>query len=75
VIVGLRGNGSWVEARRGSPTGKLLYSGVVVPGHRLHLRGRTVWARFGAASNLSITVDGHPVTLFGTYDKTFRSHR
>jgi hypothetical protein len=74
-IVAVRGSGSWIEARRRSPTGKLLYSGVLATGHRLHLRGRTVWARFGAASNLSITVDGHPVTLFGTYDKTFRSHR
>src|SRR5206468_4341174 len=73
VIVGVRGNGSWLEARRGSKTGKVLFSGVVAQGQRVHLRGRRVWAKFGAAGNVAITVDGRPVTLLGTYDKTFRA--
>lgn len=75
VIAGARGNGSWLEARRGSQTGRVLYSGLVEPGRRVHLRGRVIWTRFGAAGNLDITVDGRPVTLTGTYDKTFRARR
>jgi hypothetical protein len=71
VVVGVRGDGSWLEARRGSKQGKLLFSGVVAPGQRVHLRGRRVWATFGAAGNLAITVGGRPVTLMGTYEKTF----
>jgi hypothetical protein len=73
VIVGVRGDGSWIEARRGSKNGKVLFSGVVAPGQRVHLRGRRMWAEFGAAGNLAITVDGRPLTLTGTYEKTFRS--
>lgn len=74
VVRAVRGNGSWLEARRGSATGRVLFRGVLAPGRTLHLRAATLWARFGAASNLSITQDGRPVTLAGTYDKTFR-HR
>jgi hypothetical protein len=34
-----------------------------------------VWARFGAAGNLSVTADGKPVQLLGTFDKLFRPPR
>jgi len=71
LVVGARGDGSWVEARRGSKRGKVLFSGVVAPGQRVRLRGHRIWAEFGAAGNLAITVGGRPVKLIGTYDKTF----
>jgi hypothetical protein len=34
-----------------------------------------VWARFGAAANLEIIVNGRPVRLLGTYEKTFHARR
>lgn len=67
-----RAGGSWIEARRGSRAGRILFAGVLVPGRRLHLRAPRLWVRFGAAGNLSITQDGKLVPLRGTYDKLFR---
>lgn len=71
VRVTAHGNGSWIEVRRGSSTGPVLYRATLVAGQTLHFRARRLWARFGAASNLTITADGRPVSLLGTYDKLF----
>ncbi|MGH2935431.1 MAG: hypothetical protein ACRDL2_13090 [Gaiellaceae bacterium] len=72
VRIVAHGTGSWVEARRGSKTGPVLYRGVLTTGKRLHLRAPRVWAQFGAAGNLSITADGKLLALRGTFDKLFR---
>jgi len=64
--------GSWVEVRRGSQHGRVLYAGVLEPGRRLRFEAPRLWARFGAAGHLRITQDGRPVALQGTYDKLFR---
>jgi hypothetical protein len=71
VRITAHGNGSWVEVRRMSATGPVLYSTTLTDGQTLHARAPRVWARFGAASNLTITADGRPVSLHGTYDKLF----
>jgi hypothetical protein len=63
---------SWLEVRRGSSTGAVLFSGVLDGGRTIRFRGPRLWARFGAAGNLRITQDGRPVPLQGTYDKVFR---
>jgi uncharacterized protein DUF4115 len=63
--------GSWLEVRRGSATGAVLYSGVLSSGQTLHLSGKRLWARFGAASNLSIRANGRPVSLQGTLQGLF----
>ena len=42
-----------------------------VPGTQLHFKAPRVWARLGAAGNLSIVANGRPVSLRGTYDKVF----
>lgn len=62
---------TWLEIRRGSKNGRVLYSGNLSAGHALHFRGARLWARFGAAGNLTITQDGRPVRLQGTYDRLF----
>lgn len=72
VEVVAHGSGSWVEARRGSKSGHVIYLGTLAGGKRLHLRAPRVWAEFGAAGNLAITADGKPVVLRGTFDKLFR---
>jgi hypothetical protein len=64
-------NGSWTEVRRNSATGAILYSATLGDGQSLHLRGRKLWTRFGAASNLTITANGRPVQLQGTIEKLF----
>ena len=63
--------GSWVEAHSGSQTGPLLFRGTLSPGRRLRLDARErIWVRLGAASNLSLTVNGRPppIELEGTLD-------
>lgn len=72
VVIEAIGRGSWLEVRRLSGTGSVLYSGVLEPGRKLRFEGRRLWARFGAAANLRILQDGRPVPLQGTYDKLFR---
>ena len=62
---------TWLEIRRGSKTGPVLYSGNLAPGRTLHFRGSRLWGRFGAAGNLTITQDGRLVPLQGTYDRLF----
>ena len=62
---------SWLELRRDTATGTVVYSGVLPAGHALHVRARRVWARFGAAANLQVTVNGSRVPLQGTIEKTF----
>jgi hypothetical protein len=62
---------TWLEIRRGSKTGPVLYSGNLSPGRTLHFRGSRLWGRFGAAGNLTITQDGRLVPLQGTYDRLF----
>jgi Domain of unknown function (DUF4115) len=63
--------GSWVEAHSGSQTGPLLFRGTVTPGRRLRLAAEErIWVRLGAASNLSLAVNGRPapIELQGTLD-------
>lgn len=66
---------TWLEIRRGSKAGPVLYSGNLSPGRTLHFRGSRLWGRFGAAGNLTITQDGRLVPLQGTYDRLFVVHR
>jgi hypothetical protein len=73
--IAAHGTGSWLEVRRGSATGAVLYSAILTDGGTLHFRAPRLWTRFGAASNLTITADGRPVQLHGTYDKVFVPRR
>jgi hypothetical protein len=75
LSIGAHANGSWLEVRRGSPSGPTLYSGVLLPGQTLHFRAARLWARMGAAGNLDVALDGKPVALQGTYDKLFLPSR
>jgi cytoskeletal protein RodZ len=59
VLAATRGD-SWVEARAGSPTGSVLFSGTLTDGRKVRLSGRRLWIRFGAASNLVFTLNGRP---------------
>jgi hypothetical protein len=66
---------SWLEVRRDSAHGALLYSGQLEPGHTLRFRGVRVWARFGSAGHLAIAVNGRPLALIGTLEHVFTAAR
>ena len=62
------GDGSWVEVRRGSARGSVLFSGVLKGGKAIDLQAPHLWVRFGAAARLVITVNGAVQPLSGTVD-------
>ena len=60
---------SWIEAHASSPRGPLLFRGVVARGRSLRFKGRILWLRLGAASNVDVRVNGRWVGyLSGTID-------
>jgi hypothetical protein len=65
------GGSSWLEVRRGSATGQVVYAGELQDGHSLHLHGTRLWARFGAAGHLTVAVDGRRLALTGTLERVF----
>jgi hypothetical protein len=70
VLAATRGD-SWVEARAGSSTGRLLYTGMLVQGQKESVSAGRVWLRLGAASHLDVLVNGRPPRegpLLGTLD-------
>ena len=66
-VTGL-GKGSWLEVRRGSKHGPVVFSGVVADGKHLRFSGRRLWVMFGAATNLVVTVNGERRPLQGTVE-------
>lgn len=75
LVVVNTGHASWLEVRRGSAAGPVLYSGILDPGSAIGYSGKTLWVRFAAAANFHISVDGRPVALQGTVDRTFSAQR
>ena len=73
--IAAHGSGSWLEIRRSSATGPILYSATLTDGQTLHFHAPKLWGRFGAASNLTITANAHPVRIQGTYEKLFVAPR
>lgn len=66
---------TWLEIRSGSATGPLLYSGTLAAASAKTFRARTLWARFGAAGNLSARLNGKSIALpAGTYSAIFDGH-
>jgi hypothetical protein len=62
VLTASRGD-CWVEARAGSATGAILYSGTLANGRSLRFSRPKVWLRLGAASNVDIEINGRPSTI------------
>ncbi len=58
----------WVNAHRGSPSGKQLAYQTLQQGKSITLRGPRIWLQLGAAGNVDITVNGRarPVPSAGT---------
>ncbi len=66
---------TWLEVRSGSANGPVLYDGTLAAGSSKRFRAALLWARFGAAGNLSARVGGKPLQLpAGTYSATVDRH-
>ena len=64
-------NDSWVQIRKDSSTGPVLFDAVVPAGQSVHVSGRgRLWARFGSLGNFDLTINGRPVrpAFNGTVD-------
>jgi hypothetical protein len=62
---------AWLEVRSRSRSGPVVFSGVLAAGRKLDFKGAAFWARFGAAGNLTIAVNGNRVPLKGTVEHMF----
>jgi hypothetical protein len=69
VVTGVD-TGSWLQVRRGSADGPVLYEGVLADGQTLRFSSSSLWLRAGAAARLAVTVDGRPLPLDGTVETT-----
>lgn len=71
VSIAATDRSSWLELRRRSAKGPIVFSGELAPGKAVRASGSRLWARFGAAGNLTIRADGKPVRLLGTFEHVF----
>jgi cytoskeletal protein RodZ len=63
---------SWFEVHTESPTGPILYTGILPKGKTKSFNVSPLWVRFGAASNVDARIAGRLVPLAGgTYDARF----
>jgi Domain of unknown function (DUF4115) len=68
-------SGTWLEIRTSSATGSVLYAGTLPAGSSRTFHARALWARFGAAGNLSARLGGKSLRLpSGTYSAMFDKH-
>ena len=66
---------TWLEVRSGSPTGPSSTTGRSPQDQHQRFRAAPLWARFGAAGNLSARLGGKPLQLqSGTYSATVDRH-
>jgi len=54
---------TWLEVRKGSAHGKVLYAKVLTAGSHVRLIARKLWVDVGAPWNLSVKANGHPLVV------------
>jgi hypothetical protein len=73
TLTAARGS-SWLQVRKGSPTGAILYAGLLTSGSAKSYRAPTLYVRFGQAGNIDASIDRHTRRLrVGTYTARFDS--
>jgi hypothetical protein len=71
TVAATRGD-SWISARLGSSTGRVLEERILAQGETSRLTGRRVWLLVGASANVDVRVDGKPRALgAGTVETLF----
>jgi cytoskeleton protein RodZ len=66
VRVTARDGDSWIEVRRTSATGTVLFSGTMPKGTTRLFQGAVLWVRLGNPAAVGIRVDGHKASLENT---------
>jgi hypothetical protein len=75
TVTAARGD-SWISARLGSETGRVLEERILSQGETTRMRGRRVWLLVGASANVDVSVDGEPRRLSpGTVETLFSATR
>jgi glucose/arabinose dehydrogenase len=75
TVTAARGD-SWISARLGSETGRVLEERILPQGETARMRGRRVWLLVGASANVDVTVDGEARPLSpGTVETLFSAAR
>jgi hypothetical protein len=75
LVIANVGNASWLEVRRGSAAGPVLYSDILASGGKIRYAGKTLWVRFAGAANFHVAVNGRAVPLQGTVERVFSASR
>jgi cytoskeletal protein RodZ len=57
----------WLEVRRKSPTGPVVYQGTLAAGRVVHVSGKRIWMRVGAPPALDLRVNGRKVPGLDEY--------
>jgi cytoskeleton protein RodZ len=57
------GKGTYLEIRRGSSSGKLLFQGTLQPGHKNFLTGKRFWVTIRRPTGVRFKLAGKPVSL------------
>jgi Domain of unknown function (DUF4115) len=71
TVTAARGE-SWIAARLGSASGRLLEERLLPQGETARFTGRRVWLLVGASANVDVVVDGEPRALSpGTVETVF----
>ncbi|MDQ2984827.1 MAG: DUF4115 domain-containing protein [Actinomycetota bacterium] len=65
VILTAAHGSCWVQARAGSGSGPLLYEGTLEAGQKLPLAKPRLWVLAGAPGNLTVRLNGHPMSFPG----------
>ena len=58
----------WIEARRGSETGRLLAERTLAEGETIRLRGQHIWLRLGDPATVQLRLNGRRMALAATAD-------
>jgi RodZ C-terminal domain len=67
-------NDTWLSVRAGSAAGKTLYEGTLATGESKTFTGGRIWVRFGAAADVTATLNGRALALpGGTYSASITS--
>ncbi|MGH3072043.1 MAG: DUF4115 domain-containing protein [Gaiellaceae bacterium] len=76
VIVTATRGASWVSARLGSATGRVLEERLLAQGESTRLTGPRIWLLVGASGNVDVEVNGKPRALApGTVETVFTPPR
>ncbi len=76
VTVAATRGASWISARLGSSTGRVLDERILEQGETAHWTGGRVWLLVGASGNVDVRVDGKPRALAaGTVETLFSPAR